>query len=144
MPFEDIELVGTAPAASVPPRGVRVSSRAAAARGVPTRYIAIELGADLGKKLVLLGDETRLRLQFGTGRDAGRIAVSADVSAGLFRAKKQKSGHWKTTVNARSAEGLFTLNFPGFTVAEAEIVSLPGKCPVAVFACSAEMLAVED
>lgn len=144
MAFEDIERVGSAPPSDVPDDGVRVSSRAAAARGVPVRYIAIQIGGGLATALVLRGEETRVRLQFGTDRDAGKIAISVDVDAGAFVARRDKRGRYKLTINAASAEGLFALNFPAFTVSPVEVVSRQGQCPLGVFVASQPMLEVDD
>lgn len=144
MAFEDIERIGAPPKSDVPDDGVRVSTRAAAARGVPVRYIAIQIGGGLARSLVLRGEETTLKLQFGTDRDAGKIAISVDVNAGPFRAKRDKQGRYKLTINAASADGLFALDFPAFTVSPVEVVSREGECPKAVFVASAPMLEVAD
>lgn len=144
MAFDDIERVGPKKVQTVPENGVRVSSRHAQGRGKPTRYISIQIGGGLAKKMVLLGEETALRLQFGSGRDAGKIAMSVDVTSGPFPARKQRSGAYHLTINAASAEGLFALEFPPFTVAEVEVVHRQGVPPMAVFAASETMLAVEE
>lgn len=144
MAFEEIERVGAPPKSDIPDDGVRVSSRAAAARGVPTRYIAIQVGERLAKALVLRGEETRLKLQFGTDRDAGKIALSVDVTSGQFPAKRDKQGRYKLTINGASAEGLFALDFPSFTVTPVEVISRRDECPMAVFKASDAMLAVAD
>ena len=94
--------------------------------------------------MCLLGESTRLQLSFGTDRDAGKIALSVDISAGQFEARRLKSGGYRLTINAASAEGLFALDFPAFTVAPVAVVSRMGKPPMAVFAASPAMLAVED
>lgn len=144
MPFETIERVGPAKPTLVPASGVRVSSRAAAAHGKASRYLVVQIGAGLAQEMVLRGEETKLNLQFGTGKDAGMIGMSVDVTAGQFIAKKSKSGFWKTTINGASAEGLFALDVPEFTVSPVRVLFEQGKCPMAVFKASDEMLAVED
>ena len=145
MAFDDIERVAAAPAqVAIPHDGLRVSSRAAAARGVPTRYIRIDIGAGLAKALCLHGEQSSLRLRFGSGSDAGKIGLSVDVEDGAFPAKKSAKGIWSLTINAASADGLFALEFPKFTVSEPEIVEKGGKPPMAVFSASEAMLAVED
>lgn len=145
MAFEDIECIaGTAPAQTVPSDGVRVSSRKAAGRGSETRYIRVQIGAGLAKALCLLGEQTALRVQFGSGRDAGKVAVSVNVSSGAFAAKRDKQGRYAFTVNSRSADGLFALDFPAFTVSPVDLVHDKGSSPVAIFAASEAMLAVED
>lgn len=91
-----------------------------------------------------MGDLTRLRLQFGDGSDAGKIALSVDVTNGGFEAKKDKQGRYALTINQRSAEGLFALDFPAFTVSPVEVKERPHTPPLAIFKASDPMLAVED
>lgn len=142
MAFEEIERVGPVTASRIPEDGVLVSSRAAM-KGA--RYITVTIGGGgLAKAMVLRGEETRLTLKFGTDRDAGKVAMSVDVTRGAFPVKRQKSGAWKFTINAASADGLFALDFPAFTVPDVQVVSREGHCPMAVFAASEAMLAVED
>lgn len=109
-----------------------------------TRYIRVQIGAVLAKKLCLQGDLTRLRLQFGTGSDAGKIAASVDVTNGGFEAKKDKQGRYALTINQRTADGLFALDFPAFTVSPVDVIEKDRTPPVAVFTASDAMLAVED
>lgn len=80
---------------------------------------------------------------FGTGEDAGKIMVAVDQALGKFTAKRSKKGHYALTINAASAEGLFALEFPAFTVAEVECFHPQGLPPHCVFAASAEMLAAD-
>lgn len=48
------------------------------------------------------------------------------------------------TINGPSAEGLFALDFPAFTVAAVEVRATRGEPPMAVFKASDAMLAVAD
>lgn len=93
---------------------------------------------------MLCGEETQLSLKFGTGKDAGMVAMSVNVTGGQFPARKSKAGVWKATINAPSADGLFALDFPPFTVSPVDVLVAEGKCPMAVFKASPEMLAVDD
>lgn len=137
------------PSVAVPDMGVRVAARALKLRkgggtGV-TRYIRVTLGAGLAKKLSMLTEAIGVRLLFGTGSDAGKIAISVDATTGNFLAKRDKAGRYALTINAASADGLFALDFPVFTVAAAEAVRPEnGQPPRAIFKASDAMLAVED
>lgn len=145
MAFEAIEFVGAPVKASVPAGGVRVSSRGAAPRGgALVRFIQIKFGSKLAEQLCLKLEQVGLSVQFGSGRDAGKIAFSVDASTGAFLAKRDKNGGYSFTINARTADGLFALDFPPFVVEKPEILTLMGKPPIAVFACSEAMLAAGD
>lgn len=145
MGFERIENCNAAPSKSrVPAAGVCVQSRACAGRKPGsrlTRYIKIVLGKELANKLVLRGDDVRLAVAFGTERDAGKIMLSVDATAGDFTAKRDKKGNYGLTLNAATADGLFNLEFPTFALDELEPVYRQGTPPALVFACSAEMMA---
>lgn len=113
--------------------------------GGQVRYIQLSIGANLAKAIALTQDAHQLRLLFGTGADAGKIMVSVDNTAGRFRAARGKAGHYTATINAATADGLFALEFPAFTVAGVEAVRpVNGKPPHFVFKASADMLSVED
>lgn len=151
MPFEDIECVKpvAASALAVPDDGVRVAARVMGnRRGEKVnlhRYIRIGIGAKLAKAISLVQPECRVRLLFGTGSDAGFVQVSVDNTAGKFLAKRGKKGDYVLTVNAATADGLFSLDFPAFTRPGLEAIRPEnGKPPHFVFKASAEMLKVED
>lgn len=147
MPFENIECVRptSASAPSVPADGVAVSSRRLKTKTRESRYIRVVIGAKLAKAISLVQPECRLRLLFGTGSDAGFVQVSVDNTAGKFLAKRSKKGDYALTVNAATAEGLFSLDFPAFTRTGIEALRPEnGKPPHFVFKASAEMLKVED
>jgi hypothetical protein len=65
-----------------------------------------------------------------------------DNTSGNFRAKRAKDGGYVLTINAASADGLFSLAFAPFAV-EAAVVHARDTPPMAAFRPSAEMLAVE-
>lgn len=91
------------------------------------------------------GDQAAVRLLFGSGGDAGKIAISVDHDTGNFIARRDKVGRWVLTINAASADGLFALDFPAFTVPHVEAVRPENGQPRrAVFKASDAMLAVED
>lgn len=148
MPFEDIECVRTTAAAApkVPADGVVVSARKMGGRqGREVRYIRMAIGAKLANAISLVQPECKVRLLFGTGSDAGFVQVSVDNTAGKFLAKRSKKGDYALTVNAATAEGLFSLDFPAFTRTGIEALRPEnGKPPHFVFKASAEMLKVED
>jgi hypothetical protein len=146
MPFEVIDNVAKLAAQlSVFPDGVRVEPRSLAMRkgGERTRYIKVTIGAQLAKKLVWRDESQRIDLAFGTGRDAGKIRASVNISAGQFMAKRDKQGRYVFTINAATADGLFALTFPAFDIQTLDPVSEIGKPPALVFAASDAMLAAD-
>lgn len=153
MPFEDIEYAGT-PAASktiVPECGVAVSNRIAPhkAKGkdpaAPRRFITVGIGGKLARGIGLTQDEHKLRLSFGTGADAGKVRVSVDNLHGKFKTKRNKQGNYLLTINAATADGLFSTDFPTFTVTACEAVAPEaGGQRYFVFVASAAMLDVKD
>ena len=148
MAFEDIECVKPASpsAPKCPADGVSVSCRKlGGCGGRQISYLRIVIGAKLARQISLTQDMHRLRLLFGTGSDAGLIQVSVDNAAGKFAAKRSKEGSYALTVNAATADGLFSLSFPPFQRAGLEAIRPEnGKPPHFVFKASAEMLKLED
>ncbi len=149
MAWDSIENVKPVnPSVAVPDLGIRVTARSLKSRGKasePTRYIRLTLGVGLAKRLSLLNDVAGVRLLFGTGGDAGKIAISVDATTGNFQAKRDKAGRYAVTINAATAQGRFALDFPAFTVPVVEAVRPEnGQPPRAVFKASPAMLAVDD
>jgi hypothetical protein len=146
MGFEIIENCKPASALStIPPEGVRVSSRTLGRRkGGVTRYIKIMCGAVLAKRLCLTGDKVRVAIAFGTDKDAGKIRLSVDVTAGQFIASRDKQGRYAISINEASASGLFALQFPPFDVASIPVEHQTGTPPAAIFKASDAMLTIED
>lgn len=145
MPFETIEnLKALSSQIGVFPDGIRVQSRGLKTRGGgQTRFIKVIVGAQLARKLVWRDEAVRIDLAFGSGRDAGKIRASVNVSAGQFIAKRDKQGRYVFTINAASADGLFALDFPEFDIPSLEPVSAMNTPPALVFAASEAMLAVD-
>ena len=151
MAFEIIDNLKPAAGAAplIPASGVKVGSRKisrpARAGGGGLSYIRIDIGAELAKGISLTAEQHRVRLLFGTGSDAGKLQVSVDDTAGNYQVKRSKSGSYFLTINAASAEGLFALEFPVFTVLRCEPVRPENGQPKHfVFTASAPMLAVPD
>lgn len=103
----------------------------------------ISVGAELARRLVWKSETIRCALAFGSGRDAGKIRVAIDMTAGQFMARRDARGNYALTLNAKTCEGLFALEFPEFAVPEIAPVEAMGTPPALVFAASAEMLAAE-
>lgn len=145
MPFETLENLQAATADAIPEDGVKIGTRAALGRGkYATRYIKIQIGAKLAKKLVLTGESVPVEVAFGSGSDTGKIRVSVDVKNGQFTAKRDKSSRYSFTINRKTADGLFSVNFPAFTITDIEPEYDPGKPPAMIIEASEEMLKVED
>lgn len=147
MPFDTIENCKSQAIASVvPPAGVLVQARKLKRRDGNgyARYIKIQIGKELARKLVLQAEKEPMVLAAGTGRDAGDLRLQVDHGQGDFIAKRDKRGQYSLTINERSAEGLFALEFPAFSRREIEPVHARGEAPALVFAASESMLAVPD
>lgn len=145
MAFSEIECVKPVTGLdAVSDNGLRVAARRFTAKRGLVRWIEIKLGAGLARQLALTQPQHKVRLLFGTGEDAGKILLAVDAEKGRFLAKRDKQGRYTIAISAASAEGLFALEFPVFSVVDAEAMRAPG-CRVSVtFAVSAAMLAVED
>lgn len=61
---------------AVPPAGVRVASRGCLGG---KRYIALIVGRDLARSMGMAVEHYPVRLMFGSGSDAGKIAVGGTV-----------------------------------------------------------------
>ncbi|MGB3319640.1 MAG: hypothetical protein WBA75_11470 [Sphingopyxis granuli] len=150
MAWNDIDNLAPPKAPTIPPAGVRVSARSLKVkRGGKdlgtTRFIKLTIGAQLARSLGLAGPSAKLDLAFGTDIDAGKIRIATPSGGGEFPASRDKGGNYVVTINAATAEGLFALDFPAFSV-DRLTVSPPraDNPPRAIFAASPEMLAVED
>lgn len=146
MPFEPIERLGapTTQPFTVPPMGVRVNCRKLGTRnGGSTSFINLRLGNQLAARLGLTGPEHAVELAFGSGNDAGKIAVMR--AEGGFVAKGKPGKPYAIAINRASADGLFAEDFPAFERGPLEVVAPErGGPPMTVFAATAAMLAVED
>ena len=69
--------------------------------------------------------------------------LCVDQERGKFKAARKGDGAYSLSINGASAEGLFALEFPAFTVETAEVVRPPNLPPVATFTASPEMLAAD-
>ncbi|MGL5446569.1 MAG: hypothetical protein ACRDBL_04590 [Rhabdaerophilum sp.] len=147
MPFETIEnLKALSAQISVFPDGVRVQARTAGRTrrgGGQTRFIKVTVGAQLARKLVWRDEVVRIDLAFGSGRDAGKIRASVNLSAGQFVARRDRQGRYVFTINAATADGLFALTFPDFYIPALDPVSAIGTPPALIFAASEAMLAAD-
>ncbi|MBV8973180.1 MAG: hypothetical protein JO290_12915 [Sphingomonadaceae bacterium] len=104
MAWEEIERTTAVPKPKVPGHGVAVSTRKAP-KGVGPGYIAIKVGDDLARSAKFGPSPQRVRLMFGTGTDAGKIAVSVDDATGRFVAKRNKRGGGLAADHRRSRCG---------------------------------------
>lgn len=146
MPFETIDnLKSVAAQIGVFPDGVRVQARRLSRRGGgETRFIKVTVGSELARKLVWRQETVRIDLAFGTGKDAGKIRASVNVSSGQFVAKRDQQGRYVFTINAATASGLFALVFPDFDIPTVEPFCAAGTPPALIFKGSDQMLAVDD
>jgi hypothetical protein len=117
MAFEDIDFLGTASVltVTVPVLGVRVAARSVGQKGGGlARFIRVTIGAKIASAIGLKNDLHQLKVAFGTGPDAGKIAVWPASEGGQFRAKRDKQNRYAFTINAQTADGMFALQFPAF------------------------------
>lgn len=145
MPFETIDNMGAGSGQiTCHPDGVRVAVKAFKNRhGGMVHYIKVTVGAQLARKLVWRDLSQRIDLAFGTGKDAGKIRAAGNASEGQFIAKRRKNGTYTFTINAKTADGLFALQFPTFDIQEVEPVSAMNTPPALVFKASDAMLAAD-
>ncbi|WP_156428096.1 hypothetical protein [Novosphingobium sp. FSW06-99] len=133
---------------AIPSDGIRVCAGQLTRNDKKTvvRFIRITIGAKLARSISLTQPEQRLRLAFGTDADAGKVQVTADNEIGKFRAARDKAGNYGFTINAATADGLFSLEFPEFAVAAISFSPGAGgnSLPRFVFNASAEMLDLKD
>ena len=144
MAWEEIENVRPLPLDAVSPEGVRVRVRAFKARGVPFRRIELTIGDRLARKLSLTLPEHMMKVLIGTGEEAGKMLLAPDQERGKFMARRQKTGRYAMSISDKSAEGLFSLDFPAFVVVEVPVTRAPNCPPAASFALSEAMLDVAD
>jgi hypothetical protein len=149
MAWETIERAKPAyvPQSACPCDGVAVSVRrmGGGSRRTPVRYIVIKVGKALARSARFTQKPQNVRLMFGSGTDAGKVAVVIDQNAGKFVAKEQKNGDWMITMSARDAAGRFSLDFPAFDVKGIEAIRPEnGQPPMFTFRASKEMLAVDE
>ena len=146
MGFEKLDNVKPPSAGDVPADGLYVKCRKLthSKTGNVARWIAVKMGPALCKKLCLINPDVNLSVMFGTGNDAGKIAVSVDMNDGSFQAKRDAKGGYGFTINAATADGLFSTDFPAFAVAEPDVRHREGTAPVLIFKASEPMLAVDD
>lgn len=144
MAWEEIENCKPLPLDALPPAGIKVRARVMGKKaGGHSRYISIQIGKDLARKMHLTLALHRLRLLFGTEAEAGQIGLAVDQERGKFAAKRSKQGDYTLTITAAVAEGLFALEFPTFCVIDVAVQCPPNAPKVAVFAASEAMLAAD-
>lgn len=140
MPFESIE--NASPHRDrCPVSGVLVECRVA---GGKSRFIHLQVGAELSKELMFRSDSVMVDVAFGTGGDAGRIRLSVSPDGDGFLAKRDTKGRYTMRVGSTSADGLFSLDFPTFTRPGLSATPVAGKPPFTIFQASPEMLAADD
>ncbi len=148
MAFENIDCIKPVAVKNpVPLDGVTVSPRVLNLKkqGRTIRFIRLVIGSALARKLSLVQEVVNVRLLFGTGSDAGKIAISVDNAAGKFAAKRAKNGTYSLTINEDTADGLFAMEFEPFSRKGLEVVRpVDGRPVQVVFAASDAMLAVAD
>lgn len=135
-------------ASPLAPDHVRVKPRIVGLRsGKVARYIEVRLSAASARKIGLQGEAPRIAMMLGGGERAGMIGLVAANDTGTFVARpfKKAPGSYVFTINAASADGLFSLDFPQFDVEAAPFFpeGANGQKGIA-FQASAAMLAVED
>ncbi len=144
MAFDTIAYVGPVKSGiTLPSDGVKVYARQLTSRkGSVVRYINIQIGAGLAKKLAMHRDVHPMNIQLGRDNDAGKIALSLDMR-GWFVARKNKAGAYTVTVNAASAAGKFALQFEAFSRDHVETVKMQSGAAFCAFLATAGMLALD-
>ncbi len=146
MPFENIERVGPPPTSQTPAGGVLVSPKSMkiAKTGKTSTFITIRIGAALARKAAFHLDAQPVAIQVGTGNDAGKIAIAVDMQ-GDFVARGKKDKAYQISINAGSAEGLFSLKFDKFARDDLELIDpVAGQPRFFVFRATDQFLNPED
>ena len=108
-------------------------------------FIRLTIGPGLARQSGMNNPTHKICLAFGTGSDAGKIQVSVNDADGMFIAKCSKAGNYALTINKDTADGLFAVVFPKYTIDHIEAIRPDNGNPrYFVFKASAPMLAVED
>ncbi len=94
------------------------------------RYIQITLGRKLASGMSLMQETHRLTLQFGTGNDAGKLALSVDNSSGEFPVKRDAQRRYRLSLNAATVADWLKLEFPVLFLPKVELVKLDQAKPV--------------
>lgn len=145
MAFDTIAYVGPVKSTvTLPDNGVKVWSRHITRKtGTKVRFINIQIGAGLAKKLAMHRDAHSMQVQLGRDNDAGKIALMLDMTGG-FVAKKAKSGAYTLTINELSAQKRFALMFDAFARENVEVLKMASGGHFCAFLATASMLTVED
>lgn len=145
MGFERIE--NSKPSAkigAVPTDGLRWTVMFIKARYGNLTFIRLTLGETLVQRLAMAKtlEKVPVALLFGTGADAGKLALHVDAT-GDFAAHKRKGGERRTiTLDATTSEGLFNLE-PGTSCdfAAVAVQSRPNAAPMAIINLPEKLLA---
>ncbi len=104
--------------------GVRIQGRQMKSRinGNVSKYIQITLGKQLASSLIMTMPHHNLILQFGTGEDAGKLAITLDNQQGQYPSKRSKNGQYSVSIPAAVAQGRMLLEFN--TIYQSEVTML--------------------
>jgi hypothetical protein len=126
MAFVDLDNPKASSGRRCPRAGVMVSVRESGPKTSRSRYLAILIGPDAAKALNFHSSPTPIRVQLGSGQDAGRLRIAGD-QRGKFEARRQPGGGFLTTVKAAAMDGRFKDTFEPFTIEKARIVPGTGQ-----------------
>lgn len=147
MGFERIESVRAAPPRAVPDGGARWFVLLSPRRNLRTEtaryYAKLILSRSLAHRLAIPAqmDCVAVALFFGTGPDAGKIAVQVDGDGDFF-ARKRRDGCRVVTLSAATCDGLFALTAGlRFDIPDVPVTMATGRDLLAVIALPAAALA---
>ena len=145
MAFDTIAYVGPVKSTvTLPHDGVKVQARHVIRKnGGKVRYINIQIGAGLAKKLAMHRDIHEMQVQLGRDNDAGKVALMLDTTGNFVARKAKKAGSYTLTINELSATGRFALEFDAFTRDNVETVKMQSGAFFCAFLATKGMLAVE-
>jgi hypothetical protein len=145
MAFDTIAYVGPVKSGvTLPTDGVKVYCRQLTSRkGTVVRYINIQIGAGVAKKLAMHRDIHEMQVQLGRDNDAGKVALMLDTTGNFVARKAKKAGSYTLTINELSATGRFALEFDAFTRDNVETVKMQSGAFFCAFLATKGMLAVE-
>lgn len=145
MAFDTIAYVGPVKSTvTLPHDGVKVQARHVIRKnGGKVRYINIQIGPGLAKKLAMHRDTHGMQVQLGRDNDAGKVALQLDTTGNFVARRAKKAGSYTLTINGLSATGRFALQFDAFTRDNVEVLKMQSGAYFCAFLATAGMLAVK-
>jgi hypothetical protein len=107
-----------------------------------SEYAYIVVGAKAATALALKSEKHGLSVMFGTGEEAGKLAITVDNEKGGFIAKRTNGGDYSFTMSSETVAGKMKAAFDTIELEKIEIVKIdPSKPYFGIIDISAAVLA---